>query len=435
MASKIQNLEHKEESPELKARVAQVEKALKERNIEEALVVLEPWVQEFGHDENLKKAIAQLREDYKEALAQWQADKNPEADSILNNLTHSTYKALDIMHAFARIDEEVVSPNVSPNHRDMLAMYAYFEQMPLPQEKELEWFHKKARDPKAVIMDMIVHTLEKSLSECFWEPSLMAIIEEIDSPVRRVARSCATAAISLLITYNDRLPVYPELREAFEKAVEKHGDEMWDAFTTSCFNTHQIYFGIDMPDMKDMSLVPKALMKILQRIGLDIEKGLKEHARDDEGYREMHRLLDHIHGTWVLNTILPQPENWDETQDDGTPLPADSREGKLCYTFIEIGRVEFLLDEPEKAERWLTHRIEEEHTPNPLDYLHFGHVMIIKGEREKGMDYYRKALEMSGDKEFFFERLQYEKRFMKEYHVADEAQYNEIEDQLRRLIN
>ena len=144
----------------------------------------------------------------------------------------------------------------------------------------------------------------------------------------------------------------------------------------------------------------------------------------------MHKVLDRLGGSWVMETILPMPEP-DEIEDDDTPASPESREGKLCYMFTYIGRVEFLLEEPEKAEHWLTHQIEEEHTKNPLDYLHFGHIMMIKGDRAKAMDYYRKALEMFGDKDYFFERLEFEKRYMKEYHVADDAQFKEIEDQLR----
>ena len=432
MAKKIKKLERKEESPELKARVEQVENALKERKIDEALAVLEPWMKEIDPKETAKKAFDQLREDYQEDLAAWQADENQENDDKLNELTHTAYVALDTLHVMTRIKEKVTHPAVSPNHRDWLEMYAYFEQMPIPDEKELKWFRKKALDPKAEAFGMVVRAMQSSLLECFWEPSIQAIIDAIDSPVEKVSRYCSIAAIALMIYYNERLHAYPELRKAFEQAVEKHGDDMWDAFTTACYETHERYFQLDEPTELDLSKIPEKFLKVLKRLGLDPMQMWKERDRDERGYRMMHKVLDRLGGSWAMNTILPMPENEEDMEDDGTPVSVESREGKLCYMFIEIGRVEFLLDEIHKAESWLKRQIEEEHTPNPLDYLHFGHVMMAKGDREKGMDYYRKALEMFGDKEYFFDRLNFEKRYMKEYQVADDAQFQEIENLLRK---
>ena len=105
----------------------------------------------------------------------------------------------------------------------------------------------------------------------------------------------------------------------------------------------------------------------------------------------------------------------------------------LFYMTLYIGRGEFLWADMDQAERWLKRQLEEQHTENPLDYLHAGHLALHKGDKEKAMDYYRQAFDLSTNKPFLHDMFRFEKREMVRMYDFDESALNEVEEQIKDL--
>lgn len=68
-----------------------------------------------------------------------------------------------------------------------------------------------------------------------------------------------------------------------------------------------------------------------------------------------------------------------------------------------------------------------------LDYLHAGHLALHKGNKEKAMDYYRQAFDLSTNKPFLHDMFRFEKREMVRMYDFDESALNEVEEQIKDL--
>ena len=407
----------------------QVEKALEDRNFEAALDLLEPWAIEVYNNDGSRELVKKLRDEYADVCARAEREKE-EAENIRNEYTGVLYTFMDLLHGMSRCQEGVSTPLHKPNHDDPAEVFLYFKKFPIADDEELQWFREQVRSPKATGLDIIAHGMGESLLDCFWFSTLEALIEGIDSPDESISQHCSVAAMSAMFYYNRRLSAYPDICEAFEKAVEKHGDEMLDAFVAHCFSIHECYFGINMPENIDFSNMPEFIKKEMAADGFDPEEAWKEMPRNQESYLQMHKVLDCMIGSWAMHILLQQES---EGEDSDKMVSPDSRVGKLCYMFMQIGRPEFLLPEPDKVEDWLTQQIDDEHSLNPRDFLHFGHLYMRKGDKEKAMEYYRRALELCPDRENFFDILRYEKRYLKAYGYGEPSQFDAIEEELRTL--
>ncbi|MBQ5460090.1 MAG: hypothetical protein IIT59_06235 [Rhodocyclaceae bacterium] len=195
---------------------------------------------------------------------------------------------------------------------------------------------------------------------------------------------------------------------------------------------HDRYFGIGEPEHEELDPdnLPEEFFKIMEETGMTKEELLQEIPRDEEGYAQMHTVLNHLHGSWVADAFIPYDE--DKADSDDKALP-DSREGMLFYMTLYIGRGEFLWADMDQAESWLKRQLEEQHTENPLDYLHAGHLALHKGDKEKAMDYYRQAFDLSTNKPFLHDMFRFEKREMVRMYDFDESALNEVEEQIKDL--
>ena len=433
MAKDEQTKGLKNESAELKHQVEQVEKLLKEHKLLEALEIVEPWAKETYKNKDTNAALAQLREECQEACDLLQTGDSEKAKEAVNKVTHSLYLLLDTLHVVCRVQEGSSAAYKTFDRDNIDEIYGYFSDILIPDDEALDWLKKAARsEEEAPKAHMALMGMNHALKECFWAESLLALMDCIESPVESVARHSADLVMEAMICNDSRVRCYPELQEAFKKVVEKHGDQMWEDFVWHCHAVHDRYFGIGEPEHEELDPdnLPEEFFKIMEETGMTKEELLQEIPRDEEGYAQMHTVLNHLHGSWVADAFIPYDE--DKADSDDKALP-DSREGMLFYMTLYIGRGEFLWADMDQAERWLKRQLEEQHTENPLDYLHAGHLALHKGDKEKALDYYRQAFDLSTNKPFLHDMFRFEKREMVRMYDFDESALNEVEEQIKDL--
>ena len=433
MEGKEQKNGLKNESKELKQKVEQVEQLLKEHKLLEALEILEPWAKETYKNQDTKDALEQFRQECKEASDLLQTGDNPEAKEALNKVTHSLYLLLDTLHVCSRLAEGSATVHKSFDRNNIDEIYQYFNDFLSPNDEVLDWLKDAARKEKeAHKTHMALLGMSHALKECFWEKSLFALMECIDSPVESISRHSAELVMEAMIYNDSRVRCYSELQEAFKKVIEKHGDGMWEDFIWHCQAVHDRYFGIGEPENEklDPDNLPEEFFQIMEETGLTKEELLEEIPRDEEGYAQMHSVLNHLHGSWVAEAFIPYDEAKEDSDEKALP---DSREGMLFYMTLSIGRGELLWADINQAEKWLKHQLEDEHSKNPLDYLHAGHLALHKGNKQKAMEFYRQAFDLSTNKPFLHDMFRCEKSQMVRVYNFDESLLNEVERQIDNL--
>lgn len=321
--------------------------------------------------------------------------------------------------------------NKTFNRDDINDIYDFFFTCPKPDKESLDWLKETARNEEdASKALMAIMGINHSLEGTFSPDSLLAVIECIDAPVELVAHCAMGTVMDNMIWHDSQVRCHPELQEAFMKAKEKHGEKIWEEFIHHCHAVHDRYFGINVPEQEDIDPdnLPEEFYQLMEETGMTKEELLEEMPRDEEGYARMHNVLNHLQGSWIAEVFIPYEE--DKEDSDEKVLP-DSPEGMLFYMGLYIGRGEFLWADMEQAERWLKRQIEEEHTKNPLDYLHAGHLALYKGDKEKAMDYYHQAYDLSTNKPFLKDMFLFEKKYLVTNYDFDENDLNQAETQLK----
>jgi hypothetical protein len=404
-------------SQKLDDQIATIEKALGERMIDHALVIVRAWLNELGENNPYEQAYEQLRKEYSDLFTQWLTSSDPEHDVLLNKMTGTAYRLVDAAYASLRLHRGL-SPDIRGfNPQSPQSVTHYFTFCLRLKEEDYTWFRNVCNDTSQAVFALIaVAALAKNIRECFNERMLMALIEGINAENEVVAEQCMANALIILANYDVRIDFFPELQNAFMDAVSEMGDEGEDAFHTLCALVRSVKYNwrdsIASGELKVEDL-PEELQSLLELTGEkeSMDGVVSWMPASEQAY--MQGLVDMLPDTWVYSALMgDSPE----------------RAQQIAIVYLSVGRMDLLWEHTDVAARWLRQQLRDG-SESPMDYMNYGHCMLLQGDKMMAFEYYRQARNMCKSPKDFFALYRPDRRALVDHGIPVETVYL-LEDQL-----
>ena len=400
--------------------IATVERALGERMIEHALVIARAWMNELGENNPYEQAYEDIRSRYNALFADWLTSDDPSMDEILDNLTGNTYRLIDELYTALRL-KRGMSPEMHGFNKDNpQSVMHYLSNCLRLTEEDFQWMHDIYNDPqRATIALMAVAALAKNIRECFNEQAMMVLIEGINGANEVVAEQCLANILILLAHYDVRIDFFPDLQNAFIAAVEGMDDDGEQAFHTLCALVRSTKMNWREPaeegELKIEDL-PQELQQLLELTGNQnsLQGVMSWLPASEQEY--MQGIVEMLPDTWVYSTLM-----------------ADSQEraGHMAIIYLSVGRMDLLWDRTEVAMQWLLQQLRKGST-SPLDYINYGHCLMLQGDKIMAFENYRQARQMCKSAKEFYALFRPNRRHLVDRGIPVEQVYL-IEDQLLTL--
>ena len=404
-------------SQKLDDQIATIEKALGERMIDHALVIVRSWLNELGENNPYEQAYEDLRKAYSELFSQWLTSGDPEHDVELNRLTGNAYRLVDAAYVSLRL-QRGLSPDMHGfNNQSPQSVMQYFSFCLQLKEEDYQWMHNVCNDTRqAAIALMAVSALSKNVRECFNERALLALIEGINGENEVVAEQCLANVLIILAHYDVRIDFFPELQNAFMDAVSSMDDEGEDAFHTLCALVRSVKYNwrdsIASGELKVEDL-PDELQSLLELTGdkENMDGVVSWMPATEQAY--MQGLVDMLPDTWVYSALI-----------------GDSQERirQIAIVYLSVGRMDLLWDHTDVAARWLRKQLRDG-SSSPMDYINYGHCMLLQGDKMMAYEHYRQARNMCKSPKDFFALYRPDRRALVDNGIPLETVYL-LEDQL-----
>ena len=404
-------------SQTLDEQIATIEKALGERMIDHALVIVRAWLNELGENNPYEQAYEDIRKQYDALFTQWLTSSDPEHDLQLNTMTGNTYRLVDAAYASLRLHRGLSPEMHGFNNQSPQSVMQYFTFCLRLNEEDYQWLHNIINDSRqAAVALMAVAALAKNIRDCFNERAMMALIEGINGENEVVAEQCMANALILLAHYDVRIDFFPELQNAFIDAVTSTADEGEDAFHTLCALVRSVKYNwrdsIASGELKVEDL-PEELQSLLELTGDKdkMDSVVSWMPSSEQAY--MQGLVDILPNTWVYSALM-----------------GDSQERiqQMAIVYLSVGRMDLLWDHTDVAARWLRQQLRDG-SESPMDYINYGHCMLLQGDKMMAFEHYRQARNMCKSPKDFFALYRPDRRALVDHGIPVETVYL-IEDQL-----
>lgn len=361
----------------IEEQVNTIERALGERMIEHALVILRQWVGEL-HRPDYNEHIDRLEQDYRRVFNYYLSVEDPERERILDELTEKAFRLVDDVYADLRI-RRGMSPDVHTfNHENPRSVMHYFASCVHLQDSDFEWLRESVQSPEQGALGLIaVAALGQNLRECFSETALLTLIDIIGTGNMLASDQALSTTILLLAHYDVRIDFFPTLQDAFATAI---GDGE-HAFQTLCALIRSTKVSLrDMIAAGELQIedLPEALREILH---------IDEEGDPMENMDKIESWMPTSENEYLAGIIAILPDTWVYSAIVGDD---EERLQKIQMSYLAIGKMDLLWEQPELAEPWLVERL---CTPQatPMDYINYGHCCFLRGDRMMAYENYREA--------------------------------------------
>lgn len=397
--------------------ITTIERALGERMVHHALVIVRSWLNELGENNPYEEAYEAIRSQYSTLFDEWLTSEDPHREEHMDQLTCDTYRLVDASYVSLRLQRGLSPEMHGFNPQNPQSVMRYFSNCLQFRDEDFEWVHEIMSDSdRAAIALLVVSSLSKNIRECFNERALLALIDGISSVNEVVAEQCIANLLTLFAHYDIRIDFFTDIQNAFIEAVEEMGDEGEEAFHTLCALVRSIS-PVWKEDVKSGELkiedLPEELQNLLELTGEknNIEGVVSWMPASEQEY--MQGLVDILPDTWIFSALI------------GDSL---ERAGQMAIVYLSVGRMDLLWDNTDAAAKWLLNRLREG-SKSPKDYINYAHCMLLQGDRMMAYEYYHQArLLCKGAKEFFA-LFRPDRRALVDHGIPVEHVYL-IEDQL-----
>lgn len=401
----------------LEEQIATIEKALGERMIDHALVIARAWLNELGENNRFEETYEGICKQSKVLFDKWLTSNDPEHDVLLNELTGITYKFMDVVYADIRLKRGLSPQMYAFNHESPQSVMQYFTYCLRLKDEDYAWLRNVSNDTnQAAVALMAVAALAKNIRECFNERALLALIAGINGENEVVAEQCLANALIILANYDVRIDFFPQIQTAFMDAVSEMGDEGEDAFHTLCALVRSVKYNwrdsIASGELKVEDL-PEELQSLLELTGEkdNMDGVVSWMPTSEQAY--MQGLVDMLPDTWVYSAIM------------GDSL---ERAQQMAIVYLSVGRMDLLWDHVDVAARWLRQQLRDG-SESPMDYINYGHCMLLQGDKMMAFEHYRQARNMCKSPKDFFALYRPDRRALVDHGIPVETVYL-LEDQL-----
>ena len=401
-------------SQRLDEQIMTIERALGERMIEHAVVVVRSWLNELGENNPYEEALRRIQASYNELFDEWLSVGNEDTDIRLNRLTGEMYQLVDAAYASIRV-KRGMSPEMhgfNPDHAPSVMNYFANNLRFRPEDYEwlIESVHDSTRSGSAI---MAVGALAKNMRECFNLDALLAMIECIDADNSLVGDQCLAGVYQLLIQYDIRIDFFEQLQRAFLDALTEMGDDGEHAFEVLCAMVQMVRPKTIIDSEDDMSLkLPNELRNMLEHSGFNDLSNVTTMLPESE-LEYMQGLVELLPDTWLYEVLVAENEE---------------REHTLAKLYLSLGRMDLMWDNIEEASRWLVERLRSDKA-NVRDYINYAHCLLLSGDRMMAFEYYRQARQLCNNPKDFFNLYRPDRRALVDHGIPLEQIYL-LEDKL-----
>lgn len=397
----------------LDEQVNTIERALGERMIRHALIILRSWLIELGEETPYETRYTQISEQYKSLFENYLTSDDPEREAELDRLTGETYRLVDSVYATLRVRKGLSPEMHGFNGENPQSVMHYWSECVQFKNADFAWLTAALNDPnRSAIALMAVSALSKNLRESFSEPAMLALIEGINSESHVVAEQAIANVMLLLAHYDVRIDFFPDIQNAFAEAVGD-GDS---AFEVLCAMIRSSKVSLrDMLARNEISYdeLPQELRDLLSMTGSGNDvSGISSWVPASE-QEYMSGLIQILPDTWLFSLLVG---------DD----PQRNRTIKLMY--LSIGRMDLVWENISMAESFLVQQMRGGKA-STMDYINYGHCLLLRGDRMMAYENYRTAREMCKGAKEFFALFRPDRRQLVDHGVPIEQVYL-IEDQL-----
>ena len=410
--------------------VMTAERALGERMIESALVIVRSWMNELGDKNQYEDAHASISKQYNDLFSLWLTSDDQEIDELLNSLTGEAYQLVDAVYADLRL-KRGLSPDMHGfNQESPLSIMNYFLNCVRMRPEDLEWVRKVMNDSNETVNAlMAVTALSMNLRECFNIDAFLLLIEGMNAENKIVATQCIGSTLTLLIHYDIRIDYFRQIQDAFVEAVQEFGDGGIRVLNILCslvdLSARRIQPDAEHHTQQVTSLddLPKALQTLIDEVE-DVREHMQEENEDAEPEAliqwypasesdYMKGLFEILPDTWVFDLLTADNPEFEKT---------------VASVCLKCGYRDFLWLHPDVAEKVFREKLRKK-SKDPMDYINYAHCLLLKGDRMMAVENYRQARSLCKNVKDFYNLFRPDRAALAEKGVPLEHVYM-IEDQL-----
>jgi tetratricopeptide (TPR) repeat protein len=396
-----------------------IEKALGERMIEHALIIVRSWMSELGDSNPYEQAYRSIQERYHTLYNAWLSSDDENTDSSLDELTGEAYQLADAVYADIRV-KRGASPDMHGfNHENIQSIVNYFANCVKMKQEDFDWLHHVLETPNMSATALMASgALAKNMRECFTIDGFFCLIKGIKSKSQIVADQCLAYVFTLLIQYDIRMDFFPQIQNAFVQTVRDVDAEGANAFEVLCAlvrSTHPRWLQAENRDpiVEQLPEDVRSMLSLLNAENDDSEI-VSWIPKDEQEY--MQGLVGMLPDTWLYNVLVSGNME---------------REANLAAAFLSVGRMDLCWDHWQFAEDVLRKMIREG-SSSPMDYINYAHCMMLKGDRILAYENYRQARSMCQTAKEFFSLFRPDRRPLVDHGVPVEQVYL-MEDMLLKI--
>lgn len=396
-----------------------IERSLGERMIEHALVIVRSWLNELGENNPYEEAFKSIQQRYRKAFDEWLTADDTQNNEELNDLTGEMYQLSDAVYAAIRVHRGLSPLMHGFNPGSAQSVINYFANCVEWKESDLEWLRSAMNDPdRSALALLAAGSLSKNLRECFSLDAIMVLMDAMNGKNDVVADQCIAYVCMLLIHYDIRMDFFPQLQEAFVEAYAQtgSGDRVFEVLCALVRSSHR-----DRADKSEEKVsktdLPDELVQLMDMVGMNSEQGVQTWMPQSEA-EYIEGLVDIFPDTWLYKMVMEEDS---------------AREQQMALTYLSIGRMDMLWGYPEVAERFLKERLRK-NSQEVCDYINYGHLQLLKGDKMLAYAYYRQARNMCSSVKTFYSLFRPGRSALADCGVPLDQIYL-IEDQLLQTDN
>lgn len=391
-----------------------MERALGERMLNHAFIILHQWLKEVGvalYSDRLQS----LEQNYKALFQYFLTANDPDRDHVLDDLTHATYLLVDEVYADICIKRGRHPQMIGFNGENPQSVINYFGACVRLRDEDLEWIRQiTVEQPKPATALLAMAAMLHVLKDCFSEDAILCLMDACQSDNRLIADQALATTIILLAHYDVRIDFFPKIQNQFTEqlAGEEHTiDTLCSMVRATRYKFKDV--------LKDCALENEDLADTLREmLGDEASEDELDHVvswipEDENDY--MTGLISILPNTWVMQTIVGEDEE---------------RMQMVSKSYLVAGYMELWWDNVDGAEQILVELLRTERS-FPQDYINYGHICFLRGDKLMAFENYREAHRLFGSTKRFLQFFRPDRRFLVDRGVPMEDVYL-MEDQLLR---
>ena len=373
-----------------------IERALGERMLNRAFVILHQWLQEIGFQQYGDRLLS-LEHNYDVTFNYYLTTNDPDRDKVLDDLTEATYRLVDEVYAEVCLKRGRYPEMVGFNADNPQSVVNYFGSCVRLREEDMDWLRDVTiREPQPAIGLLAMASMLHVLRDAFSEDVVLCLMEIVDSENALLSEQALASTILILAHYDVRIDFFPRLQEAFHDLVNRHSERAFHVLCALVTSTrHSLKEVMNLNDIKPDEL-PNTLKDMLGSETTDdeLEHVVSYVPQSEDDY--MSGLIFVLPETWVFDAIVGDDED---------------RMRAISEAYLEAGTMDMWWDNLDEAEQIITEQLRSEH-PIAQDYINYGHICFVRGDKLMAYENYREARRMLGSSKKFLSLFRPDRRFL-----------------------